>query len=62
MIKCPNCGSTAQTTLIDRYHYGKGKIAEEYECGCGAILVQLYALVTTVVYTEDKVKYIREDE
>lgn len=62
MIKCPNCGSTAQITLIDKYHYGKGKIAEEYECGCGAIVVQHYALVTSVVYTEDKVKYIKEDE
>jgi ribosomal protein S27AE len=62
MIKCPNCGSTAQIALIDRYHYGKGRIAEEYDCRCGTILVQHYALITSVVYTEDKVKYIKEDE
>lgn len=62
MVKCPNCGSTAQITLIDRYHYDKKKIAEEYECKCGAIVVQHYALVTTVVYTEDKAKFIKEDE
>ena len=62
MIKCPNCGSTAQLTLMDRYHYGKGKIAEEYECECGAIVVQHYALATTIVYTEDKTKVIKKGE
>lgn len=62
MIKCPNCGSTAQITFIGRYHYKEEKIAEEYECGCGAILVQHYTLVTSVVYTEDKVKYIRRKD
>lgn len=62
MIKCPNCGSTAQTTLMDRYHYGEGKIAEEYECGCGAKVVLHYELATTVVYAEDKVKYIKEGD
>ena len=61
MIKCPHC-NTAQTTLMDRYHYDEGKITEEYVCECGARLVQHYALATTVVYVEDKVKYIKEAE
>ena len=50
------------TYFIDRYHYGKGKIAEEYECECGAIVVQHYALATTIVYTEDKTKVIKKGE
>ncbi len=62
MPKCPHCNNTAQTTLMDRYHYGEGKIAEEYVCECGARLILHYALVTTVVYAEDKVKYIKEAE
>ena len=62
MIKCPNCGSTAQTTLMDRYHYGEGKIAEEYECGCGAKLILHYKLQVSIAYTDEGVKYIKEDE
>ena len=62
MIKCPNCGSTAQLTLVDRYKYAKGKIAEEYVCGCGAKLVQHYTLVTNVVYTKEGVRYVKEEE
>ena len=38
MIKCPNCGSSAQIELIDRwYHEDDDIIIVErlYHCGCG---------------------------
>lgn len=62
MKKCPNCGSTAQLTLVDRYKYAKGKIAEEYVCGCGAKLIQHYELQIGILYTDEGAKYIKEDE
>ena len=52
MIKCPNCGSTAQTTLMDRYHYDEGKIAEEYECGCGCYFEAIFTLAETKILEE----------
>ena len=41
MIKCPNCGSTAQITLIacdnlgDDYTARLHEVYQHYECGCG---------------------------
>lgn len=34
MIKCPNCGSTAQPRKIDQRECALTKI-EKYKCGCG---------------------------
>ena len=62
MVKCPNCGSTAQIRLIDSYHYNTNHIAEEYECGCGVKLVRHYKLRVDILYTDEGAKYIKEDE
>ena len=36
MIKCPNCGSTAQVELMWHDNYSQTDYHEyEYECGCG---------------------------
>lgn len=39
MIKCPNCGSSAQPKLVaNEYHYtikNKMEVVHRYKCGCG---------------------------
>lgn len=39
MIKCPNCGSSAQPKLIaNEYYYtvkNSMKVVHRYKCGCG---------------------------
>ena len=38
MIRCPNCGSTAQPKIIDSEHYiwqGEVSVIIAYKCGCG---------------------------
>lgn len=62
MIKCPNCGSTAQIKFVEGYHYTTKSIAEQYECNCGAKLVRHYKLQVSILYTDDGAKYIKEDE
>ena len=62
MIKCPNCGSTAQIKLVESYHYNTNNIAEEYECGCGAKLIRRYKCQISILYTDEGAKYIREEE
>ena len=62
MIKCPNCGSTAQIKFIESYHYTTKSIAEKYECGCGTQLVRHYKLQVSILYTDKGAKYIKEDE
>lgn len=45
-IKCPNCGSTAQITLMysDTNSYTDTK-TDEYECGCGCHFTATFKLV-----------------
>ena len=62
MVKCPNCGSTAQMRSVSGYHYNSKNIAEEYECGCGAKLIRHYKLHVSILYTDEGAKYIKEDE
>ena len=62
MVKCPNCGSTAQMRPVSGYHYNSNNIAEEYECGCGAKLIRHYKLQVSILYTDEGAKYIKEDE
>ena len=39
MIKCPNCGSTAQVTLIKKeVRHDDWEWDEEYKCGCGCTI------------------------
>ena len=38
MIKCPNCGSTAQMEIIDMVCIDDGitiRLVRSYQCGCG---------------------------
>lgn len=46
LIKCPNCGSTAQVSLMwestDKYG---AKFEREYVCGCGCLFNVLYKAV-----------------
>lgn len=35
MIKCPNCGSTAQVKILFHYKYWDGSCHTKYHCGCG---------------------------
>lgn len=44
MIKCPNCGSTAQMKPIDRQIAGSvyyPTLETTYKCGCGRMFVTL---------------------
>lgn len=62
MIKCPNCGSTAQIKFIESYHYTTKSIAEKYECECGALLIRHYELKVGILYTDEGAKIIKEGE
>lgn len=37
MVKCPNCGSTAQVKLVCHSFISNNRqiLTEEFECGCG---------------------------
>lgn len=39
MIKCPNCGSTAQFKISTPLYYDKGVWKQQKKCGCGCIVV-----------------------
>ena len=41
MVRCPNCGSTAQLTKEPVVHIAKG-LLESYECGCGIHISVFY--------------------
>ena len=41
MIKCPNCGNTAQLTKEPIAHISKG-LLESYLCGCGTHISVFY--------------------
>lgn len=45
-IKCPNCGSTAQITLMYSDINGyKDTKTDEYKCGCGCCFAAIFKLV-----------------
>ena len=58
MIKCPNCGSTAQVKLIStEMRHDDWEWLETYKCGCGCTIerrVQVREQITT-----DKGKIIK---
>lgn len=62
MVKCPNCGSTAQVKFIEGYHYCSTKIAEKYKCGCGATIICHYDLKAVVSYTDNGAKFLSPEE
>jgi hypothetical protein len=52
MMKCPNCGSTAQIKLLDTIEAGN-RIVEQYSCGCGASTTRHLELITTTCYSSN---------
>ena len=52
MMKCPNCGSTAQIKLLDTIEAGN-RIVERYSCGCGASTTRHLELITTTCYSSN---------
>ena len=62
MVKCPNCGSTAQIKLIDTTHMISNQVSEKYECGCGALLIRHYKLQTAILYTDEGARIVKEGE
>lgn len=55
MMKCPNCGSSAQFKMIDFMNCKDEKI-EQYRCGCGATAEVIYKKVETIFRTADGTK------
>lgn len=39
MIKCPNCGSTAQFKLSTPLYYDEGVWKQQKKCGCGCVVI-----------------------
>ena len=58
-IKCPNCGSTAQVTLVweDTDVYGTIH-TREYECGCGCTFEVNYVATEPKILNEENVNKI----
>lgn len=42
MVKCPNCGSTAQFKLSTPLYHDKGVWKQQKKCGCGCIVILRY--------------------
>jgi hypothetical protein len=42
MIKCPNCGSTAQVRTITPMYFDEGYWKVQKKCGCGCVIVVRY--------------------
>ena len=55
MTKCPNCGSTAQFKLIDKY-FTKSDYEwhEKYKCGCGCLVEQRVQVRERLIYVNGK--------
>ena len=53
MIKCPNCGSTAQPKIFYTPNAERTSITETIVCGCGCITTAFYKLKREVARTAD---------
>ena len=42
MVRCPNCGSTAQLRPMRLYITDKNEVMRQLVCGCGAITKMVY--------------------
>ena len=56
MIKCPNCGSSAQVKQVwsNNYNEYTKNLANEYTCGCGCQFTMLFVLANFVIEKEGK--------
>lgn len=62
MVRCPNCGSTAQVKLIGDYQYTDALYMKKYECGCGATIVEHFKRKNMIVYTDQGAKCYKEED
>lgn len=53
MIKCPNCGSTAQPKIFYTHNTERTTITETIVCGCGCTTTAFYKLRREVARTAD---------
>ena len=53
MIKCPNCGSTAQPKVDYVPNPSRTAIIERITCGCGCVTMATYKLVKEETRTAD---------
>lgn len=54
MIKCPNCGSTAQVELVWKTDYSYTDFQEyDYECKCGCSFTARFEVVSITVKEEN---------
>lgn len=53
MIKCPNCGSTAQAKVDYVPNPSRTAIIERIICGCGCVTMATYKLVKEETRTAD---------
>lgn len=53
MIKCPNCGSTAQAKVAYVPNPSRTAIIERITCGCGCVTMATYKLVKEETRTAD---------
>lgn len=42
MIKCPNCGSSAQFKISTPLYFQDGVWKQQKKCGCGCVIVLRY--------------------
>lgn len=59
MLKCPNCGSTAQfrhTTSVQQ----ENKVTNVYHCGCGCIAQEVSVIQYINYYTKNG-EFIKKD-
>ena len=55
MIKCPNCGSTAQVELMWHDNYSRTDYHEyEYECGCGCEFIVRFEVASVEIKKRDE--------
>ncbi len=53
MVKCPNCGSTAQPQVRYIASHNRQAITEIITCGCGCEITAFYTLKREVTRTKD---------
>ena len=63
MVKCPNCGSTAQMTLVGTDYPTYSHIIEVWRCGCGCVVRRTMKLMNQFTeYPNGEIQYENRDE
>lgn len=58
MIKCPNCGSVAQATMLQVDHFTTTHSTETWECECGCRIERIMKEHSRIItYPNKKVTY-----